>query len=157
MLLAEPSLWPFVFWNKVLQCTSGRLIIWNYSHVSPHPLQSTFYTIYSFTYLLCVDVYFYNCACEDQRTTCRINSIMWVLDPECTSSGLEASTIMLSNTASPQSILESAQKQLRHKALAYHAKALGLTNPQCWKKKLMTLSPHYLAIPKSSHICTFRF
>lgn len=56
-----------------------------------------------------------------------INSITWVLETECRSSGLEASTIMLSNTASPQSILESAQKQLSHKALAYHAKALGLT------------------------------
>lgn len=55
---------------------------------------------------------------------------------------LEASTFtMPSHLVSPHSILESAQKQLSHRARAYHTKALGLTQPLCRGKKINAYKP----------------
>lgn len=59
-------------------------------------------------------------------------STMWVLETELTSLGLEASAFtMLGHLANPQSILESVQKQLSHRAHAYYAEVLGLNHLQC--------------------------
>lgn len=56
----------------------------------------------------------------------------WVLETECgPQAWRQVPSTMLSQLASLQSILEPAQKQLSHRAHAYHAKALGLAHPQC--------------------------
>lgn len=43
---------------------------------------------------------------------------------------------ILGHLANPQSILESVQTQLSHRAHAYYAEALGLNHLQCWKNKI---------------------